>query len=227
MPEKLTFDNWKHISLLENINLDNVARVLLSWRDDILEDLLLRLSSELQIDYLMEGDFVNFLREKNAEHMIKYDYIIDNGLLLQTNVDVQLLRAMGMHLVPGGRLRSVFTSSVAKRDLLSISYGNNFERAICLAVREVEGDSFYTVEFSWFNQGITWLQSFYSFEVRRRLAYFLQRLDFNIEIDDTVSEIAALCRRYGINREYLTVMVELSTIHKQRVRYILESCKLL
>lgn len=213
--------------VLSNLNLDSTAKILLTWKDSSLEELLRQVSPELQWGYLMEGDFISFLTEKNPDRMVKYDCIIDNGLLLQTGVDVQLLRAMGMHLLPGGKIRSIFDTSVVKRDLLYIAYSNNFEQTRCVAVKEVAGSSFYAVEFALFNQGIAWLQSFYSPEVRKKLAYFLQRLDFCIEVDRTAAEIVALCRQHGITSEYLSVMLELSVIHKQCVRHILASCKLL
>lgn len=213
--------------VLSNLNLDNVAKILLTWKDSSLEKLLHQMSPELHWDYLMEGDFVGFLTEKNPDCMVKYDCIIDNGLLLQTGVDVQLLRAMGMHLLPGGKIRSIFDTSVVKRDLLYIVYSNNFEQTRCVAVKEVAGSSFYAVEFALFNQEIAWMQSFYSPEVRKKLAYFLQRLDFGIETDRTVAEIVALCRQHGIDGEYLSVLLELAVVHKLHVRHILAHCKLL
>ena len=63
--------------------------------------------------------------------------------------------------------------------------------------------------------------------MRKKLAYFLQRLDFCIETDRTVAEIVALCRQHGITSEYLSVMLELSVVHKPHVRHILSHCKLL
>lgn len=74
--------------VLSNLNLDDVAKILLIWKDSSLEKLLHQMSPGLHWDYLMEGDFVSFLTEKNPDRMVKYDCIIDNGLLLQTGVDV-------------------------------------------------------------------------------------------------------------------------------------------
>ena len=47
--------------VLSNLNLDDVAKILLTWKDSSLEELLRQVSPELQWDYLMEGDFVSFL----------------------------------------------------------------------------------------------------------------------------------------------------------------------
>lgn len=209
--------------LVRDLYLGSGQRILLSWQDDMLAELLKQKQPDIQIDVLMNGDFAAFVSEKNPDSMVKYNCIFDNGLLVQADCDDNLVRAMGMHLVPGGRLRSVFPASMDKKRVLYSMYRNNFEQAVCIADCTAGEFSFYIGEFSLFNQGIAWLQSFYSAEVRKELAYLLQRIDFAVPVPDTREKLVQLCRRNDVTEEYLSVLLQLGTVHTDRVRRKLES----
>lgn len=209
--------------LVRDLYLGSGQRILLSWQDDMLAELLKQKQPDIQIDVLMNGDFAAFVSEKNPDSMVKYNCIFDNGLLAQANCDGNLVRAMGMHLVPGGRLRSVFPASMDKKRILYSMYRNNFEQAVCIADCTAGDFSFYIGEFSLFNQGIAWLQSFYSAEVRKELAYLLQRIDFAVPVPDTREKLVQLCRKNDVTEEYLSVLLQLGTVHTDRVRRKLES----
>lgn len=88
--------------LVRDLYLGSGQRILLSWQDDMLAELLKQKQPDIQIDVLMNGDFAAFVSEKNPDSMVKYNCIFDNGLLVQADCDDNLVRAMGMHLVPGG-----------------------------------------------------------------------------------------------------------------------------
>lgn len=88
--------------LVRDLWLCSGQRILLSWQDDMLSELLKQKQPDIQIDVLMNGDFVAFVSEKKPDSMVKYNCILDNGLLAQVECDGNLVRAMGMHLVPGG-----------------------------------------------------------------------------------------------------------------------------
>lgn len=209
--------------LVRDLYLGSGQRILLSWQDDMLAELLKQKQPDIQIDVLMNGDFAAFVSEKNPDSMVKYNCIFDNGLLAQANCDGNLVRAMGMHLVPGGRLRSVFPASMDKKRVLYSMYRNKFEQAVCIADCTAGDFSFYIGEFSLFNQGIAWLQSFYSAEVRKELAYLLQRIDFAVPVPDTREKLVQLCRKNDVTEEYLSVLLQLGTVHTDRVRRKLES----
>lgn len=227
--EDITVEKEGHLlakqraELVRGVYLGSGQRILLSWQDDMLAELLKQKQPDIQIDVLMNGDFAAFVSEKNPDSMVKYNCIFDNGLLAQANCDGNLVRAMGMHLVPGGRLRSVFPASMDKKRVLYSMYRNNFEQVVCIADCTAGDFSFYIGEFSLFNQGIAWLQSFYSAEVRKELAYLLQRIDFAVPVPDTREKLVQLCRRNDVTEEYLSVLLQLGTVHTDRVRRKLES----
>lgn len=204
--------------LVRDLYLCSGQRILLSWQDDMLAELLKQKQPDIYIDVLMNGDFVAFLSEKKPDSMVKYNCILDNSLLAQVECDGNLVRAMGMHLVPGGRLRAVFPASMAKNRVLYSMYSNNFEQAVCIADCTAGDFSFYIGEFSLFYQGIAWLQSFYSAEVRKELAYLLQRIDFAVPVPDTKERLVQLCCKNDVTEEYLSVLLQLGTVHTDRVR---------
>lgn len=215
---RLDVNKQKCYYLLYNARLTPGARVLISWQDEFLIDLLRQICADIRIDCLMEMDFSAFLQEIDYNELVIYDYVIDNGLLAQTNFDTQLLRAMGMHLAPSGVLRTSIPLHKERNEIGKIFYANNFEVSKLLSTTEAGDESFYVVEFSLFNQGVAWLQSFYTSEVRKKLAYLLLRLDFGFDVDNTVAAVRQLCLANNIAREYLAVMIDIATIHKQRVK---------
>lgn len=204
--------------LVRDLYLGSGQRILLSWQDDALAELIKQKQPDIQIDVLMNSDFAAFVSEKNPDSMVKYNCILDNGLLAQADCDGNLVRAMGMHLIAGGKLRAVFPASMAKNMVLYSLYSNNFEQAVCIADCTTGDFSFYIGEFSLFNQGIAWLQSFYSAEVRKELAYLLQRIDFAVPVPDTREKLVQLCRKNDVTEEYLSVLLQLGTVHTDRVR---------
>lgn len=215
---RLDINKQKCYYLIYNVRLTPGARVLISWQDEFLIDLLRQICTEIRIDCLMEMNFSAFLQEIDYNEIVIYDCIIDNGLLAQTNFDAQLLRVMGMHLAPAGVLRTSIPLHIERDEIAKIFYANNFDVSKLLSTTEAGDESFDVVEFSLFNQGVAWLQSFYTSEVRKKLAYLLMRLDFGFDIDNTVAAVRSLCLTNHIDREYLSVMIDRATIHKQQVK---------
>lgn len=227
-------NNWEDISRLDiklqksyylayNIGLPSCARVLVSWQDNFLFELLKDSCRGIQIDCLMDMDFAAFVQEVYSDNVMIYDYIVDNGLLAQTGMDAALLKAMGMHLLPGGRVRSVFPSYMERGEIAKVAFVNNFGDGRCLGVTEAEAQSFYVAEFSRFKQGVAWLQNFYTPELRRKLAWLLQRLDFGLDVEETLSAIRQMCCQHSVTSEYLSVMADIATIHAQQVKKMLFS----
>lgn len=218
---KMSIGCQKSYYLVYGMNLTSGARVLISWRDDFLVELLKESCADIQVDCLMDMDFASFVQEPCSDTIMVYDYIIDNGLLAQTNMDVALLKALGMHLVFCGVLRSVFPIGMDLYEVAGIAFENNFGDGRKLSVTEAGDESFYIVELFLFNQSVEWLQSFYTADMRKKLVYLLQRLDFCMEEEDTLTSIRELCCQYNVTDEYLSVMADTSTIHTQQVKRLL------
>lgn len=218
---RMSIECQKSYYLIYGMKLVPGARVLVSWRNDFMLALLQELVENIKIDCLMDVDFATFVQEKCSDKIMIYDYILDNGLLVQTNMDVMLVRAMGMHLAVNGRLRSFLPIGMEGHKMVQVALDNNFGDGRLLSVIEKGADSFYIAEFSLFNQGVTWLQSFYTDDLRRKLVYLLQRLDFGLEVEHTLLAIRQLCCQHNVTDEYLSIMADIATIHKQQVKRLL------
>ena len=94
----MSLEEVKRQLLLEGITLPKTARVLVSWQDDRLADMLQEFIPAVQVDYLMNMDFAAFLQETDLDNMPTYDCMLDNGLLEQAQLSGALLKAIGLHL---------------------------------------------------------------------------------------------------------------------------------
>jgi hypothetical protein len=61
------------------------------------------------------------------------------------------------------------------------------------------------------------LKSFYSPEVRKKISRLLHRLEYGIEVEAGLSELAALCLEQQIFQEYLEDFIDEACIHKKKV----------
>lgn len=211
----------KAFYLVDGAKLLPGGRALISWHDDFLLALLKELFGGIQIDCLMDMDFAAFVQEEYSDKLMIYDYIFDNGLLTQTNMDAMLLRAMGMHLILHGRLRTVLPAGMDRYKMAHSVIENNFGNGEWLSLTEAGAYSFAVAEFSAFNRDVTWLQSFYTDDFRRKLVYLLQRLDFGLDVEDTLSALRQLCCQQNVTSAYLSVMADIATIHDQHVNKML------
>lgn len=211
----------KSYYLVYNLDLSNAERVLISWQDKFLQELIWNINPSVSIDCLMEMDFASFLREIEGGGMNLYDYILDNGLLAQSNMDNALLRSMGLHLRPHGKIRTVLPFSLERNKVAEIVFFYNFENARCLSTTDAGEDSFYIAELYDYNQSVAWLQSFYTLEIRQKLAYLLLRLDFGFEVADTCDSILYFCKENGITKTYLSVMIDIAAVHSKKVKAML------
>lgn len=203
--------------LLDGVSLSRNAKVLVSWHDKTMDELLKRAVPDIGIEYLMEMDFDAFFRQKSWADDGCYDFIFDNGLLAETNMDGMLLRSLGMHLKSGGGVRTVLPGSFEKFLVGSRSYENNFNRAIFISGFEAEKDSFYIAELAGFQRKVTWLQSFYTPELRRELAFLLQRIDFDVQAEANIRALQVFLQHHGISKEYLRFLVDTAVIHKEKL----------
>lgn len=51
-----------------------------------------------------------------------------------------------------------------------------------------------------------------------KLAYLLQRIDFAVPASDTREKLVQLCYKNDVTEEYLSVLLQLGTVHTDRVR---------
>lgn len=207
--------------LLEGVALSSAARVLVSWHENIITEYLEHAVPGIWIEYLTEMDLETFIRQKNWTDDGCYDFIFDNGLLADMCMDDVLLRALGMHLKRGGKLRVVLPLTFKLMMVGRCSFKNNFNRDIFVSGGEAGENSFYVVEFSDFQRKVTWLQSFYTPELRRELAFLLQRIDFDVQKEESLRELRAFVQRYNIDKEYLQFYVDTAVVHKEKMHQLL------
>lgn len=207
--------------LLYGVDLSRAFKVLVSWYDEKITDILRQGVPNISIDYLMDMDFEAFIRRTNWTDDGCYDFVFDNGLLEMMHMDGVLLRALGMHMKYDGRLRAVFSADIASSLVGRLAYENNFDRDIFAGSVEAGKDSCYVVEFSDFQRKVTWLQSFYTPELRRELAFLLQRIDFDVQFDESIRALKVFLKRYNIDTEYLCFFVDASVVHKDKLYRLL------
>ena len=217
----MSVNDVKRQLLLEGITLPSKARVLISWQDDRLAAMLREFLPTVQVDYLMNMDFAAFLQESDLDKLTAYDCIIDNGLLEQAQLSGPLLQAMGLHLQPGGFVRAVFSASMDKYMVGKVAYANNYDES-CLCFEGKCGEQeFYVARLGFFNKSSAWLQYFLTPELRRRLSYLLQRIDFDVHQAESVAAVQQLCREQHLERTYLNVFIDTAVVHKAMVKQLL------
>lgn len=207
--------------LMDGVPLSRTARVLVSRYDKTIAELLKHAVPDIRIEYLMEMDLDAFIRQKSWTNDGRYDFIFDNGLLADTNMDDMLLRSFGMHLKSGGSMRTVLPGSFDRSLAGNNACKNNFDRAIFVSGFEAGKKSFYVAEFSLFQRKVTWLQGFYTPELRRELAFLLQRIDFDVQRKESIRELRAFVQHYNIDKDYLRFYVDTAVIHKEKLYRLL------
>lgn len=207
--------------LLDGVELPRAARVLVSRQEKIITKCLKYAEPDIRIEYLMEMDLEAFIRQKSWTDDGCYDFIFDNGLLADMCMDDVLLRALGLHLKNNGKLRAVLPLSFELMTVGRCSFENNFNRGIFVSGCELGEDSFYVAEFSDFHRKVTWLQSFYTPELRRELAFLLQRIDFDVQGEKSLRDLQAFVQRYGIDKGYLQFYVDTAVVHKEKLYQLL------
>lgn len=217
----MSFEEVKRQFLLEGITLPKRARVLISWQDDRLADMLREFMPAVQVDYLMNMDYAAFLQETDLDNMPTYDCMLDNGLLEQAQLSGPLLKAMGLHLEPGGFVRALFSGCVDKDYVGRAAHVNNYDEA-CLCFEGEYGEHrFYIAKLGLFQQASAWLQCFLTPEVRRRLSYLLQRIDFDVRQAESVAAVKQLCRENDIGKQYISIFIDTTVVHKSMVKNLL------
>lgn len=218
----MNIDEQKCYQLLEGVNLPLRAKVLVSWRNEELEYLLRTAISDISIEYLMDMDIEQFMQMPTWTEAGRYDFIFDNGLLGDLVMDGELLRALGMHLKDNGAMRSVLPASIDRRFVGDRSYVNNFDRGILVNWIEAGADTFYIAEFSHFKRKVTWLQGFYTIEIRSELTFLLQRIDFDIVPEENADRLLRFMKKYNISLEYLQLFIDTAVVHRDKVKRYLQ-----
>lgn len=218
----MNIDEQKCYQLLEGVTLPLHARVLASWRSEKLELLLRSVVPDISIEYLMDMDIEQFMQIPAWTEDGRYDFIFDNGLLGDLVMNGVLLRVLGLKLKEGGAIRSVLPASIDKRFAGHCSYVNNFDKRILVNWIEAGTDTFYIAEFSRFQRKVTWLQSFYTPDIRRELTFLLQRIDFDIMPEENAGRVQSFVEKHNINVEYLRLFIDTAVIYKEKVQRYLQ-----
>lgn len=213
----MNIDKQTYCNLLKGIDLPEDAKVLISWREAQLDRLVQAISPGVRLDYVMEMNLEKLLQIQAGNDDGSYDFIFDNGLLSETNMAGDLLRSLGMQLKPAGRMRAVFAESMNPSLVGVNGYAGNFDSCMLVKGSEPETSPFYIVEFSGFQRQVTWLQSLYAPDVRRELAFLLQRIDFGIRAEESVEALRYFLVRHHISSEDLRIFVDKVVIHKKKV----------
>lgn len=87
---------------------------------------------------------------------------------------------------------------------------------------EAGTDTFYIAEFSRFQRKVTWLQSFYTPDIRRELTFLLQRIDFDIMPEENAGRVQSFVEKHNINVEYLRLFIDTAVIYKEKVQRYLQ-----
>lgn len=221
MAVRVNINEEKCCWLLDGVKLSGTGRVLVSWHEVEIAGLLRRVLPDINIEYLTEMDTEAFIRQKKRPAGGRYDFIFDSGLLADVRMDGQLLRSLGMQLKSGGRLRMVLPESLDRNLAGRCAYANNFNRSILISAFETGGAAYYVAELSDFQREVTWLQSFYTPELRREMAFLLQRIDFDVYGGESVKLLKLFVKRYGIDADYLRFFVDSSVVHKEKLYRLL------
>ncbi len=217
----MEIDKQAGMILLARVHYDRPQRLLLCCHDELLESLLHLHLPETQVDCLLDMDLEHFVAERLQESAAAYGCIIDNGLLEQAGWDRILVMTMMLYLrMPSGNLYTIYHCA-PDMDLVAYACDIGFNHVECF--HEIPGERTLCFgEWGVFNQLVVWLQSFYTAEVRQRLAYLLQRLDFDVLVQESRRELKELCAREGIPGLYMERMIDAAVVHREKVKGLLE-----
>ena len=102
-----------------------------------------------------------------------------------------------------------------------VAHVNNYDEARLCFEGEYGKRKFYIVRLGLFQQASTWLQCFWTPEVRRRLSYLLQRIDFDVRQAESVAAVKQLCRENDIGKQYISIFIDTTVVHRSMVKNLL------
>lgn len=210
---------WRYCFSKINIPREQVKNILLSYHEPLLEELVRDVYPGARIDYIVELDVEAFLRERFFEDIVSYDLLFDNGILLDAEYNAGIIKALQHHLTERGEIYSICEES-KMRGRAKKFFEQGFEQVE--EIQFLENDHGYSMVKCWeYDRYVVYLQSFYTPELRRRLAYLLQRLEFDICTDETVLELRELVKCEGITVDYLEKMLSNVTFDHGRIRKLI------
>lgn len=232
--------------ITNNIDLKQNKRVLLCGSDAFCYRQLQMQYPEANIACLKKANMPAFIGSLDIPEEDCYECIVDMGLLELCQWETDLIRAMGRHLSVSGRLGFSFHNSAAMIcsastyltsyfDIIQKMYGNFFSPGGLLGVG-TDGSAvsianwgsgskkdfpFYIGIVGDFDKETDWLQSFYTDDVRWELSCLLNRIEYDIDVEENTIRLAELCRTETIDAIYLERFVKSVACDVVRVGKIL------
>lgn len=233
-------------TIASRIDLNKNKKVLLCYSDIFLYKKLKNRYPKADINFLQKDGVSDFMNCIDVPEEERYGHIVDMGLLEAYGWQSGLIRAMGRHLSDDGCFVFCFHSSVFGKcygqnhissylDVVQIMYGNWFSPGGMLGF-EADGSvvdianwggnrkSEFPFYMGWvreFDRETDWLQSFYTDDVRWELSCLLNRIEYDIDVEENTVKLAELCRTESIVAIYLERFVKSVACDVGRVRKIL------
>lgn len=249
--------------IIKGLIISGKENILLLGNANCLKESLLSRIHSLRICQLSNDAYASFIEERMDDTLVKYDYIIDMGLMASAGWPENLLQAVGLHLKENGIVIFVFGNifhrsswSIKGKNTLTCNQKNiytgdapryfdensvkihfaeqlyeNIKKyaEVCCSCDNTEVDdlkkyvgsvvdiAYYIYVASGFARETAWLQGAYTMEIRRQLAYMLQRIDFGIEKEHNAKLVWDFCRQNKVNVPYLMRMIKSATVKPDQV----------
>ena len=214
-------------------------RVLLCGSDIMLYNMARKKLPSMAIECLHRSEVENFVSQIDVPVAESYDYILDMGLIEESNWNDQLIRAMGFHLYKSEcQLRIAFPAMGNMPDhftAVNKGFANWFSPYACVGISNMgelfsEGNwgskhmaaSWYMVAFKDFDSNTAWLQSFYTPELRWEICARLSRIEYDISPYENASDVLALVKQYHVDKTYFYRLLKSVAINEAKVRAVLE-----
>lgn len=141
--------------------------------------------------------------------IIDHDYLIYIDDLRAFEPIYKLLKFDGMLLGIGYDMENIGLSK-DYMFLARYSLFNNFNF--------YEEDRSFVVKIKKYNDATTELKKIYTENIRKKLARLLRRIENNLYVDSSISELAAVCEVNGIEETYLNNFINNTVIYKDRLK---------
>lgn len=212
--------------LVSDLQLEQNGSILLCNADVFVFREVRRQYPGTKIDCLALSDVNEFILSAKDVQGKNYEYILDFGLLEKCQWDSLLIRAMGVNLSEHGRLRYFFTNQEYQSDALKYGMKNHFDviqriyenwfapgflYGITLDGKAVNVNNWcgnnggYPFYIGWagnFDRRASWLQAFYTEDVRWKLSSLLNRIEYDIDVQHSLEMLKVLCRETKIDSVY-------------------------
>ncbi len=163
------------------------------------------------------------LQDIDVVQIAHFDWILYDGTLEMLQDDARLILALGIHLSPYGWLQCIAMGEKKVKELNKALFGNCFGDIKAEKLGEIHAarDVAYIVFAGKFSGILAWLKQYYTEDIRRDIGFLLSRIDFDIDAEESVDKLKAMCKKLNIQPKYLRTFAETATINKEKVLALL------